>query len=115
MRQRNPTKAVHVLDLLLEFFADGQHWTRCAMDDGQGNRCLVGALRYIRRRDGIKGDGAADYLTEAVMAAKGSHFGLIAYNDYCDGFHQIRAIIVAARKAAKREAAVRQPVTAEAA
>jgi hypothetical protein len=114
MRQRNPMKAAHVLDLLLEFFADGAHWTVCAMNDGQGNRCLVGALRHIRCRHGIKGDGAGYYLADAV-AARGVHVGLIAYNDYCNGFHQVREIIVSARKAAKREAVARQPITAEAA
>jgi hypothetical protein len=84
------------------------------MNDGHGSRCLVGAPRYIRRRDGIKGDGAGYYLADAV-AARGAHIGLIAYNDYCDAFHQVREIIVSARKAAKREAVARQPITADAA
>jgi hypothetical protein len=36
-------KAVRLLDLLLELFADDSHWTRGSYDDGNGGRCLVGA------------------------------------------------------------------------
>jgi hypothetical protein len=38
-------KAVDVLDLLIEFFNDGERWIKGKLDDGAGNRCLVGALR----------------------------------------------------------------------
>jgi hypothetical protein len=38
-------KAVDMLDLLIEFFDDGEHWIKGKLDDGAGNRCLVGALR----------------------------------------------------------------------
>jgi hypothetical protein len=38
-------KAVDMLDLLIEFFDDGDRWIKGKLDDGAGNRCLVGALR----------------------------------------------------------------------
>ena len=41
-------KAVAMLDLLIEFFDDGDRWIKGKLDDGAGNRCLVGALRDIR-------------------------------------------------------------------
>jgi hypothetical protein len=41
-------KAVDLLDLLIEFFDDGERWIKGKIDDGAGNRCLVGALHYIR-------------------------------------------------------------------
>ena len=43
-------KAVDMLDLLIEFFDDGERWIKGKLDDGAGNRCLVGALRDIRGR-----------------------------------------------------------------
>jgi hypothetical protein len=47
---RNPAKAVEVPDGLLAFFGDrGEHWIRERLGDRHGNRCLVGALRYIRQ------------------------------------------------------------------
>ena len=41
-------KAVQMLDLLGEFFADGSRWIRGEFHDDDGNRCLVGAMRHIR-------------------------------------------------------------------
>ena len=38
-------KAVDMLDLLIEFFDDGDRWIKGKLDDGAGNRSLVGALR----------------------------------------------------------------------
>jgi hypothetical protein len=49
MAERDPAKALQVLDLLLEFFADGAHWLQGDFRDENGNRCLVGALRHLRR------------------------------------------------------------------
>ena len=34
-------KAVDMLDLLIEFFDDGDRWIKGKLDDGAGNRCLV--------------------------------------------------------------------------
>jgi hypothetical protein len=66
MPKHNPAKAVEALDLMLEAFAGGAHWTQDTFYDGHGNRCLVGALSYVRRRHRIKGDGAAFYLANAI-------------------------------------------------
>src|SRR3954454_1025029 len=42
-------KAVQLLDLMLEFFADDGHWARGCYDDGNGGHCLVGALLHLSR------------------------------------------------------------------
>ena len=43
-------KAVQLLDLMLEFFADDGHWTRGRYDDGNGGHCLVGAVLHLSRK-----------------------------------------------------------------
>jgi hypothetical protein len=48
-------KAVDMLDLLIEFFDDGDRWIKGKLDDGAGNRCLVGALRDIRDGHNLHG------------------------------------------------------------
>src|SRR5215471_16065223 len=50
MPQMDTAKAVQLLDLMLEFFADDGHWTRGCYDDGKGGHCLVGALLHLGRR-----------------------------------------------------------------
>jgi hypothetical protein len=51
-------KAVDTLDLLIEFFDDGQRWIKGKLEDGAGNRCLVGALRDIRDGHNLHLDSA---------------------------------------------------------
>jgi hypothetical protein len=102
MPRRDPAKAVQVLDLLLGFFGDhGEHWLRHQLGDGTGNRCLVGALAYVRRHHGIKGDGAGHYLADAIPRRIAT---LIAFNDDApEDFAVIRALIVRARDMAQAE------------
>jgi hypothetical protein len=55
MRSRDPAKAMHVLDLLLAFLADGAQWLQRDFLDAEGNRCLVDALSHLRRKHGNQG------------------------------------------------------------
>jgi len=50
MPEAEIAKAVHLLDLMLEFFADDGHWARGCYDDGNGGHCLVGALLHLSRK-----------------------------------------------------------------
>jgi len=50
MPEAQIAKAVQLLDLMLEFFADDRHWTRRSYDDGNGGHCLVGALLHLSRK-----------------------------------------------------------------
>jgi hypothetical protein len=64
MPEAETAKAVELLDLLLEFFADGTHWTRGCYHDGHGRRCLVGAVDYLRCEHHIPSEEGAVFLQE---------------------------------------------------
>jgi hypothetical protein len=89
-------KVVDMLDLLIEFFDDGERWIKGKLDDGAGNRCLVGAPHDIR-------DGAPTrvYLLKAMQRSpKTGWTGLISFNDQRRDFGELREVILQARKLA---------------
>ena len=89
-------KAVDMLDLLIEFFDDGERWIKGKLHDGAGNRCLVGALRYLR-----DGHNPRVYLLKAMQRSpKTGWTGLISFNDRCRDFGELREVILQARKLA---------------
>ena len=94
MRQRDPAKAVEVLDLLLEFFADGALWLQREFHHPDGSRCLVSALTHVRRKHGITGDGTGFYLLEMIPQRASN---LIEFNDTCRDFGEVRAMLTLAR------------------
>ena len=102
MRETDASKAVQVLDLLLEFFGeDGAHWTRGRYDDGHGRRCLIGALDYLRRKHRIS-SGEAEYFLQEAMPHRS--FALVYFNDHrCRSFAELRSVIVKARGLALHE------------
>jgi hypothetical protein len=94
-------KAVDLLDLLIEFFDDGERWIKGKIDDGAGNRCLVGALRYIRDGHNLHGALTRLYLLKAMQRSpKTGWTGLISFNDRCRDFGELREVILQARKLA---------------
>ena len=66
MGASDPAEAVEVLDLLLKFFGNGERWVRGRLSDRRGNRCLVGALDFVRSHHGVKGDAAERYLEDEI-------------------------------------------------
>jgi hypothetical protein len=97
----NTNEAVQMLDLLLEFFADGAHWTRDRYHDGHGRRCLIGALNYLRRKHHVPSDAAVYFLREAMPRRT---FGLVYFNDRrCRGFAELRSVVINARALALGE------------
>jgi hypothetical protein len=46
-------KVLQVLDLMLDFFADDDHWTRGRYHDPHGRHCLVGAVFYFSAKHGL--------------------------------------------------------------
>ena len=64
-------EAVRVLDLLLEFFAHGAHWTGGRYDDGQGPCCLIGR-QYLHSQHHASSEAAARFLKEAMPAHRGA-------------------------------------------
>lgn len=82
MPEAEIAKAAQLLDLMLEHFADDGHWTRGRYDDGNGGRCLVGALLHLSRKHGLPRAPAIALLQDA-MPRPG--LPLVHFNDACCG------------------------------
>lgn len=100
MRRRDPAKALLMLDLLEEFFGGGGRWLRGRYQDSDGNRCLVGAIAYVRDTHHIVSDEALEALAKAAGVPRKA---LIAFNDKQRTFAPIRKLILAARDVAQAE------------
>ncbi len=91
-------KAVQLLDLVLEFFADDDHWARGCYNDGNGGRCLVGALLHVGRQHSLPTAPAIALLQDA-MPRPG--LPLVHFNDTrCGSIAELRSIILKARRLA---------------
>jgi hypothetical protein len=91
-------KAVQLLDLMLDFFADDGHWTRGSYDDGKGGHCLVGALLHLGRKHGLPTAPAIALLQDA-MPRPG--LPLVHFNDTrCGSAAELRSVILKARRLA---------------
>jgi hypothetical protein len=98
MPQAEIAKAVQLLNLMLEFFADDGHWTRGCYDDGNGGHCLVGALLHLSRRHRLPTAPTIALLQDA-MPRPG--LPLVHFNDTCCGcVAELRSIILKARRLA---------------
>jgi hypothetical protein len=103
------TKAVQLLDLMLEFFADDGHWTRGSYDDGKGGHCLVGALLHLGRQHRLPTAPVIGLLQDA-MPRPG--LPLVHFNDTrCGSAAELRSVILKARRLAHDDAE-RERVTA---
>ena len=94
-------KAVQLLDLMLEFFADDGHWTRGCYDDGNGGHCLVGALLHLSRQHRLPTAPAIALLQDA-MPRPG--LPLVHFNDTrCGSIAELRSVILKARRSRARQ------------
>src|SRR5215468_10768024 len=88
-------KALQLLDLMREFFADDNHWARGRYDDRGGRHCLIGAVFYFSAKHGLP---RAPVLSLLEAALPGRQIGLIAFNDrLCRGAAELRSVILKAR------------------
>jgi hypothetical protein len=95
-------KAVQLLDLMLEFFADDGHWARGCYDDGSGGHCLVGALLYLSRKHRLSAAPVIALLQDA-MPRPG--LPLVHFNDTrCGSIAELRSVILKARRLAHHDA-----------
>jgi hypothetical protein len=95
MSEAEIAKAVQLLDLMLEFFADDGHWTRGCYDDGNGGHCLVGALLHLSRKHRLPTAPAIGLLQDA-MPRPG--LPLVYFNDTrCGSIAELRSVILKAR------------------
>ena len=112
--RRNPAKALEILTGMLEFFDGGRRWTRNRLyDPASQNRCLIGALHYVRRQQSIRGAGTDYYLYASLMGKMRVTRNLIlsmldeidhpfyptdrdlmGYNDGCDCYGEVRELII---------------------
>jgi len=91
-------KAVQLLDVMLEHFADDGHWTRGRYDDGNGGHCLVGALLHLSRKHRLPRAPAIALLQDAMPRPA---LPLVHFNDTCCGsVAELRSIILKARRLA---------------
>jgi hypothetical protein len=98
MPEAKIAQAVQLLDLMLEHFADDCHWTRGRYDDGNGGRCLVGALLHLSRKHRLPRAPAIALLQDA-MPRPG--LPLVHFNDTCcGGVAELRSMILKARRLA---------------
>ena len=101
MRAFDTTEAVQMLDLLLEYFADGRRWTRGRFYS-HGRHCLVGALNYLRREHRVASGAARYFLEEAIP--RECRRRLVYFNDHrCRSIAELRSVIVKARALALQE------------
>jgi hypothetical protein len=102
MPEAEIAKAIKLLDLMLELFADDGHWMRGGYDDGNGSHCLVGALLHLSRKHGLPTAPAIALLQDA-MPRPG--LPLVHFNDTCCGsVAELRSVIVEARRLARDDA-----------
>ena len=110
MPEAQIVQAVQLLDLMLEHFADDGHWTCGRYDDGNGGRCLVGALLHLSRKYRLPTSPAIALLQDA-MPRPG--LPLVHFNDTCCGsVAELRSIILKARHLADNHAEQEQAAAA---
>ena len=102
MPEAEIAKAVQLLDLMLEFFADDGRWTQGRYDDGNGGHCLVGALLDLGRKHRLPTAPAIALLQDA-MPRPG--LPLVHFNDSrCGSVAELRSVILKARRLAYDDA-----------
>src|SRR3954465_5666120 len=92
MQDADIGKAVQLLNLMLEFFADDGHWTRGRYDDGNGGHCLVGALLHLSRKHRLPRTRTIALLQDATPRPG---LPLVHVNDtWCGRAAELRSIIL---------------------
>jgi hypothetical protein len=97
---------IRLFDDMLDFFGpDGERWIQGAQTQGDGGRCLLGALKGCRARLGMpRRDNAVSYLRRAIWNYTRYHSSLIAFNDVsCRQFGEIKFVIIMAREMAEHD------------
>jgi hypothetical protein len=95
-------KTLQMLDLMLDFFADDDHWTRGCYHDPHGRHCLVGAVLYFSAKHGLPRAPVMSLLEAALPQRQ---IGLIAFNDRLSrNAAELRSVILKARAIALKDA-----------
>src|SRR5215469_7426177 len=95
-------KALQMLELILDFFADDGHWTQGHYRDPRGRHCLVGAVLHFSASHGLPRAPVMSLLEAALPRRQ---MGLIAFNDrLCRSAAELRSVILKARAMALENA-----------
>src|SRR5215469_5127160 len=95
-------KALQMLELILDFFADDGHWTQGHYRDPRGRHCLVGAVLHFSASHGLPRAPVMSLLEAALPRRQ---IGLIAFNDrLCRSAAELRSVILRARAVALENA-----------
>lgn len=101
-----------VLDMAALFFQDGALWTGEHWKTRAGARCLVEAVRFVRREIGRADDRALDYLARAIRETYrdcrgvwGSRDLIVRYYNDADGrtYPEIAHVLRRARQLAEAD------------
>ena len=88
-------KALQVLDRMLEFFTNDDHWLKSGDDDRRGRRCLVGAAIHFSTMQGIHYGPVLSLLSAALP---GRQMALPFFNDHrCRSVAELRSVTEKAR------------------
>ena len=96
------SKTLQALDLMLELFADDDHWARGRYHDPHGRHCLVGAVLHFSAKHALPRAPVMSLLEAALPRRQ---IGLIAFNDrLCRSAAELRSVILKARAMALENA-----------
>jgi hypothetical protein len=105
----------NTLDAMLRYWRGGTRWHRGSLDDGRGNKCIVGAVSAVRATSsngeawvpGEEIDAARHFIEMAVRERNGGRgdgffsFGVIqTFNDSRRDYAEIEAVIHRAKQLA---------------
>ena len=98
-----------VLNAMLAYWRSGKRWARYTLDDGNGNKCIVGAVLSVR----ATASGGAWSPSEEIKAAQhfidlavrerggfGGTTGIMTFNDAQWSYGEIAAVIKRAKELA---------------
>jgi hypothetical protein len=108
----DPTKAIRVLDLMLELFDGGRSWEGAGIY-GEGRYCVQTALDFVTRINSLPLDDALHYLLIAMaMPDDGNIYHLRTVNDRCRKYSEIEEIVMQARDHALADSSALAEVSA---
>lgn len=96
---------IRIIDKVLEVLGPmGEYWLQWKSSDRRGNRCMLGAVNYARRKLGIKQDLTTLFIIRALCASNACRdipLYIESYNDHPGRtFDEIAGVLVHARNLA---------------
>lgn len=92
------SREVQIIDLILEVLGpNGERWIKGYETSTEGGHCLMGALKYSRRRLRIRGDETQSHIKRAIGIRYLRGIAVTTFNDSTDDFRIIRHVLLRAR------------------